>query len=420
MDLHQAQRQIVQSNKRFRVAVCGRRFGKSTLSAWEMFAFAFYKSGSRVVYVAPTIKQARDIVWSMLKEVTKGALAKSPNETRLELTIKCQNGETSEIWLRGTENVESLRGIRVDFLVIDEVASMSNWNTIWKEVLRPTLTDRKGQAMFIGTPRGYNHFYELYLMQERDDDYQSFKFTTYDNPFIPREEVEKARLELDEDTFAQEYLAEFKRFSGLVYKDFSREKHVIEPIDLLPNWTFTRSIDFGFVHASAVLFFAIDHTGIIYVYDEIYQAGLHTPDLSELIKQKSIGRMFTQSIADSAQQADISELNKYGISCTPVSKTSHTNTEDWTAYKVRRTSEKFKGNKIKIFKNCTNLIWELENYQYKEVKDGEMLKEVPVKLNDHACDALAYMIVSIPERVEATPEFNTSIPVQDFSSWGLA
>ncbi len=212
MELHQAQAQIVNSKARFRVAVTGRRFGKTTLSVYEMLAYAMYRPNSKIVYVAPTIKQARDIAWEMLKKITRNALFEAPNETRLELKIKCSNSqETSEIWLRGTENIESLRGIGIHFLVVDEVASMKDWNTIWREVLRPTLIDTKGQALFIGTPKGFNHFYNLFNLSKEDKDYESFRFSSYDNNFIDKEEIDKAKEEAERtqtmDEFNQEYMA---------------------------------------------------------------------------------------------------------------------------------------------------------------------------------------------------------------------
>ncbi len=109
--------------------------------------------------------------------------------------------------LRGWEAIETLRGQSVDFIVLDEVAMYRNFWRTWQEVIRPTLTDRKGRAMFISTPKGFNHFYDLYNLQEEDSDFKSFQFTTYDNPHIPVEEIDKAKQELTEDRFYQEYMA---------------------------------------------------------------------------------------------------------------------------------------------------------------------------------------------------------------------
>jgi phage terminase large subunit len=413
MELHPAQKKIAIDNHRFRVVVCGRRFGKSTLAVEEMRVFAYAKPGSQVVYVAPTIKQARDIAWRMLKDSTRTMLAQAANETRLELTVRTKDpNKTSEIWLRGTENVESLRGQGIDFLIVDEVASMRGWDETWHEVLRPTLTDSRGQALFIGTPRGYDHFYNLYLLESVDSDYKSFHYSSYDNPCIPADEIDKAKEELDEDTFAQEYLAEFKKFTGLVYKDFSRDVHVISLVELMPNWNYYRSIDFGFVHPTAVGFYCVNDKGVVYKYDEIYQAGLQTPDLAELIKQKSVGRNFVNTIADSAQASDIDELRKYGIGISGVSKTSGSN-EDWTVYKIRKVTEKLRNGAFFVFSNCVNTIREFENYHYHEINKDGVVKEVPMKIDDHAMDEIAYFVVSLPERMEPQVyDVNQSVPYQ--------
>jgi hypothetical protein len=246
MEFHPAQDRIASDTHRYRVVVCGRRFGKTTLSVWEMLAFAWSREKSKVVYLAPTIKQARDIAWRMLKEATR--TVSEANETRLELSLT--NG--SEIWLRGTENVESLRGQGIDFLVVDEVASIKNWNETWEEVLRPTLTDTRGQVLFIGTPKGYNHFYDLYMKPHEDTDYISFKFTSYDNPFIPSDELEKAKDEMDEDAFRQEYMAEFRRFVGMVYKEWDMDKQFM-PIEYDPKLPLHLAFDFGVNDPTAII-----------------------------------------------------------------------------------------------------------------------------------------------------------------------
>lgn len=253
MELHPAQSNIVEDTHRYRVVVCGRRFGKTTLSVEEMKWFAYFNPESRVVYVAPTIKQARDIAWRMLKNSTRDMLSESANETRLELTIRTKDpSKTSEIWLRGTENVESLRGQGIDFLVIDEVASMKDWHETWQEVLRPTLTDTRGQVLFIGTPKGYNHFYTLYNQENVDPDFKSFRYTSYDNPHIEAEEIDKARLEMDVTSFEQEYLAKFNQFTGLVYKEWNMDTQFTD-VAYDPMLPLHLSFDFGVNDPTAII-----------------------------------------------------------------------------------------------------------------------------------------------------------------------
>src|SRR3990167_10874208 len=207
MIFHKSQKEIAKNRSRFRVVNCGRRFGKTILAVYEMVALASSKDAS-VAYIAPTYQQARDIAWNELKKICQPIINGQPNESRLEINIVNRFGRTSKIVLRGWESVETLRGQAFDFLVLDEVSSYRNFWINWHEVLRPTLTDRIGQCLFISTPKGFNHFYDLYNLQAKDADYASFHFTTFDNPFIPVEEVDKAKKELTEDRFAQEYMAD--------------------------------------------------------------------------------------------------------------------------------------------------------------------------------------------------------------------
>ncbi|NCU42433.1 MAG: hypothetical protein EOM19_07000, partial [Candidatus Moranbacteria bacterium] len=218
MNLTKAQAKIAKDTHRFRVVNCGRRFGKTTLAVEEIKAIAVYQE-ARIAYIAPTYQQARDIAWQLLIKELK-SIATKINESRLEIEVENLKKTKSLVQLRGWENIETLRGQAFDFLVIDEVASMRNFNNNWEEIIRPTLTDRKGQTLFISTPKGFNHFYDLCNVQDKD--YQFFHFTSYDNPHIPAEEIDKAKEEMTEDRFAQEYLADFRKTEGLVYKEFSR------------------------------------------------------------------------------------------------------------------------------------------------------------------------------------------------------
>jgi len=409
--LHDTQRVVWHDPHRFKVVCAGRRWGKSLLARTWILSKALETPGGLFWIVTPTYQMAKDIFWKQgfLAEFSPSAFA-SVNQVDLEIVTE----KGARIALRSADRPERLVGVKLNGLVIDEVATIKDFDYLWETSLRPTLTDYQAQAMFISTPKGYNCFYDLWIKgQQENSEWKSWRFTTYDNPFISKEEIEKAKQELDEDTFAQEYLAEFKKYVGLVYKDFSREKHIIEPIELQSNWTYYRAIDFGFVNPTAVVFAAITDKGELIVWDEIYQSGLQTPDLAELIKQKSVGKYFAGTFADSEQASDIAELQRYGIAITPVSKKSGTN-EGWTTFRIRKVTEKLRNGILKIFRNCENLIFEMENYKYHEVRSGTEVKEVPMKINDHLLDALSYLVCSLPERIEPTFEENFEpIPKQN-------
>lgn len=212
---------VARSKARFRVLVSGRRFGKTKLAIEELAQHASVP-GRRCWYVAPTYRQAQQICWQMLKDRLSGLnwIARK-NESDLSLILK--NG--SSISLRGADNFESLRGVGLHFLVMDEFADIKP--EAWFEVLRPTLSDTGGKALFTGTPKGRNWAYDLYMKGRDPDDagWESFSFTTLEGGNVPLDEVETARRELDELTFNQEYNASFVNFEGRAYYPFLVETH---------------------------------------------------------------------------------------------------------------------------------------------------------------------------------------------------
>ncbi len=212
------QADVFESDARFRVLVAGRRFGKTYLAAAELAAAAGEKRNAVCWYVAPTYRMAKEIAWRAVKQVIpRSQLAKSPNETELSLDLR--NG--SRIALKGADNPDSLRGLGLNFVAVDEFAMIDP--ALWQEVLRPALADRRGRALFVGTPMGYNHAYDLYLKGTKDDpEWKSWSFTTLNGGNVPPEEVEAARTSMDSRVFRQEFEASFETLAGRVYDNFDR------------------------------------------------------------------------------------------------------------------------------------------------------------------------------------------------------
>lgn len=372
MVLHPAQSLILSDTHRFRVINCGRRFGKTTLAVEEIKCLALSRP-AKIAYIAPTYQQARDIAWQMLIKELK---PKKPNESRLEFRIK-----DSLIQLRGWEAIETLRGQAFDFIVIDEVAMMRNFWVNWEEVIRPTLTDTKGQVMFISTPKGFNHFYDLFNKQ--DPDFKSFHFTSYDNPHLPKEELDKAKEEIPEDRFAQEYLADFRKTEGLVYKEFNRSIHVVDESGWPDSQRFTDvilGIDFGYTNPAAIIPIKIDADSHYWIEEEWYKARQTTEQISE----QALLYKSTKVYPDPAEPDRVLLLSKSGLNVREVSK-------DIIAG-VDHLRELFKQGRIHIHPDCKNLIYELETYRYPEKKPDKNEEEKPVKENDHALDALRYAL----------------------------
>lgn len=375
MKLHSAQDEVARDTHRFRVLCCGRRWGKTTLAVEEIKGVALSKD-ARIAYIAPTFQQARDIAWQMLIKELK-PITKKVNESRLELEVVNLKGGTSSIALRGWEAIETLRGQFFDFIVIDEVASMRNFNVYWHEVVRPTLTDTKGQVMFISTPKGFNHFYDLF--NTKDDDYNSFHYTSYDNPFIPKEEIDKASREIPEDRFAQEYLADFRKTEGLVYKEFDRSRHITEKFPEAFSDTILGA-DFGYTNPSAIIPIKVDSDNHYWIREEFYK----THQTTEQIGEQGLLYKATKHYPDPAEPDRIEILRKMGWNCREVSKDIVSG--------VDRVRELFKQNRVHIHPDCKNLIHELETYRYPDKKPDKNEEEKPVKENDHALDALRYAL----------------------------
>ena len=377
MKLHPAQAEIALDRHRFRVINCGRRFGKTTLAIDQMKGRAAIPN-SRIAYVAPTYQQARDIAWEQLRNDCREA-AQSINESRLE--IKLVNG--SLIVLRGWEAIETLRGQKFDLIVLDEVAMMRNFWLNWQEVIRPTLTDTKGEGIFISTPKGFNHFYDLYGLESKDTDFKSFHFTTYDNPHVPKDEIDKAKQELTEDRFAQEYLADFRKTEGLVYKEFNRSRHVFQKEEGKAFVKTFGGLDFGFTNPCAAITIKKDRFAVYWVTDEWYKTQQTDAQIADYVQALK----WDECYPDPESPAAIEELKKRGVNVREVLKN-----KDSIKNGINVVRELFKTNRLRIHESCKNLIWELETYSYPDSRPDRNDDENPIKEGDHAMDALRYAL----------------------------
>jgi hypothetical protein len=214
--LHPAQLEIFNSEARFKVVSAGRRFGKSRLAAWILIIKALQSEEKDVFYIGPTFQQAKDIMWNMLKELLHGTeLIEQTHENTATMTLT--NGR--RISLKGSDRPDTLRGVGLAYVVLDEYASMRV--EVWEQIIRPTLADVKGGALFIGTPAGKNHFYDLFIDAEKEEntDWETFQYNSTDNPLIDPEEVAVARKTMSTQAFRQEFEASFVSFTGGIFKN---------------------------------------------------------------------------------------------------------------------------------------------------------------------------------------------------------
>lgn len=226
VSLHTAQLKIFNDKHRFKVVAAGRRFGKSRLAAWLLLITALQSTEKDVFYVAPTYQQAKDIIWDLLKRLGADVIQAAHENTGVLTLI---NGR--KIFLKGSDRPDTLRGVGLAYCVIDEYADMKPF--VFEQILRPALTDVKGGCLFIGTPKGRNHFYDIYEYAKsgEDDEWVAYHFTSFDNPLLDPEEIEKARKSQSSFAFRQEYMASFEAAASDVFKEDWIKYSEVEPQD---------------------------------------------------------------------------------------------------------------------------------------------------------------------------------------------
>ena len=209
------QKTVFTDKTRFKIVAAGRRCGKSRLSAVTLLIEALNcPEGSSVMYVAPTMGQARSIIWELLHDLGRPVI-KTSHVNNLEITLL--NGR--KILVRGADNPDSLRGVSLTYLVLDECAFIKQ--DVWEKILRAALSDRKGRALFISTPSGRNWFYDVFNLGQsgEDEEWKSWHFTTQDNETIDPKEIEAAKRTLSSFAFKQEYLSSFDTAGADVFKE---------------------------------------------------------------------------------------------------------------------------------------------------------------------------------------------------------
>ena len=390
MEIHLSkwQTRVFDDPHRYKVINAGRRSGKSLLSVIAAISFAHSHPRSITWFISPTYKQSKAIAWELFREYLPHPLITKTNET--DLTIHLENG--SQILLKGADNPDSLRGVRIDFCIFDECAFIDKWGEVWK-VVRPTLADSRADVWFISTPNGHNHFKALAEMKDKDWVY--YHFTTYDNPHIRSEEIEAMKAEMSEDAFAQEVMGRFIKKSGLVYKEFDRHVHVKELKDFEPVY-WIRGCDRGFRNPTAVPIIAVNKDDTWYQVDELYETNLTNPLVADiLLKMDKSNEVKTYELStmDSAQASDIQELNNLGFDFIPVRKESGEPNIEYVRWKIQKFTERLKvkddGPGYYVHPKCLSTIAEFESYSWKEERESRPPEETPEKKNDHMMDALA-------------------------------
>lgn len=385
MRLTKPQSHIYKDESRFRVVVAGRRFGKTFLSSVELITNAIQSEARNVWYVAPTYKAAKEIAWDMLITSLPKEYIRKTNESSLTVTLI--NGST--ISLKGAEKADNLRGRALDFVVLDEFADMKP--ETWYEVIRPSLSDRNGKALFIGTPKGRNHFYDIWTKgTDKEDNWSAYQYTTLDGGQVDAEEIESAKRDLDERTFNQEYNAQFVNYAGIIYYNFDRSESIAKCHH--DNQMLHIGMDFNLDPMSAVV--AVREGSTLKIVDEIVIYGSNTDEIVDEIKTRYPNQPITvypdpasrQRKTSAGGRTDLSILQNAGFAVKVRDK--HTSIRD----RINAVNARLKsadGQRHLVFDpRVKQVIRSLERQTYKEGTNQ------PDKDSgyDHMNDALGYLI----------------------------
>lgn len=388
MPLSAAQQSIASTPQRFRVAVCGRRFGKTHLAIRELARFS-REPNKLSWYCAPTRSQGKGIVWEQLKERLSSLnwIAKT-NESELKITLI--NG--SEIQIMSADSYDRMRGYSVNFIVFDEFADMDP--QVWT-VCRPTLSDTQGHALFIGTPKGgrSSWAYEIYSNGANNlDDWRSFSYTTIDGGFVLPEEIEAAKRDMPERMWRQEYMSTWEEAAGQIYYAFDRNLNVKNPEHINVDAIYV-GMDFNISPACAVI--AVRQGEDLYVIDEVVLYSSNTNELADEIRSrypKSKIWVYPDPAGSARKTSAGGQTDHTILSNTPgfivKAPRTHTPVRDRINALNARLCSADGQRHLFISPKCKYTIKCLEKQVYKEGSNA-----IPEKGEfDHMNDALGYMI----------------------------
>jgi len=279
LKLSKPQQVISNDTTRFRIVVAGRRFGKTMLAINEIAKFCV-KPKQRVLALYSTYGQAKNTIWNELKDRLYAVnWIKKVNESDLTIILK----NDSKIFVKSADNPQVLRGSRYDMISLDEAADLKP--ELWTTICRPMLADSNGHALFIGTPKGKgNWFYDLYVKAGAEQEWNTHTYRTIDGGWITEEEIESAKRDLDSREFAQEFLAEFQDYSGIIYHSFSEDNIQPNTFPVEQLRTLHIGMDFNNSPMSAVIGYMNGNKLYVVDFIEIYQS--NTYEMIQEIKRR--------------------------------------------------------------------------------------------------------------------------------------
>lgn len=432
---------------RFKALVWGRRSGKSMGIALYTMLRALQEPGNYYI-VAPTYTQAKSIYWKdILKVLIPQAIIKKTDEGELYVELQqvhyklqtkhilgydidCDHSgldAPSTIYLKGANNPDSLRGVKLRGAVLDEFAFFQYANDTWRKIIRPALADLQGWAIFSSTPDGvHNTFFDIVetakqVMSEYADPSTNPKWFFSHSTMLENTHLEHRVEEWNDtkaeyirdgkiDEWVQEWEAKFTTPSSLVYNEFDDHLHVIPP-QIIPrdNMTYAIGMDFGIKDPFAAVFVAIDKDDNWFIYDEIYLPDLPVDKIARILHQKMGDQHFTRIIGDAAGATEIAslrskELGGHRVWVTPSKKGKDSIRGGIRQVKTKLYIRESTGRpKLFVGRNCTATIKEFQSYKRMRDAFGEV-SDTPEDKNNHIMDALRYLAIDQMSGAKPVPK----------------
>jgi Terminase large subunit, T4likevirus-type, N-terminal/Terminase RNaseH-like domain len=370
---HERQLEIYNDPHRFKIVCCGRRFGKTRMCAYVVIIRALTKPDQVAWIVSPKYAQTA-IMWRMIKKYLPRNYIKDIKEG--EMVIELVNGST--IWAKSADNPDALVGEGLDLLILDEAARVKP--DAWEVALQPALADRKGEAIFISTPKGKNWFYNLYLMGTNENqypEYKSFNYPSISNTTIEDfdEEVERRRETTPELIFRQEYLAEFIEGGGEVFQDIrgNLEDSLREPV---PGHNYVMGVDLAKHQDFTVVTVADISSGRIVHFDRFNKIDWNY----QKDKIKYISEKYNNAVAylDSTGVGDpiVEDLQRMDVVCYPYKFTVSSKYDLIKNMNIMLKSKKVFLPRIQV------LIDEMSAYTFETLPSGVIRYSAPDGMHD--------------------------------------
>lgn len=404
--LHPSQQVVADDPTRFRVLACGRRWGKTRLGALLCTMVAL--RGGRAWWVAPSYPIS-SVGWREIK----GLVKQIPGADLREGDRMAMLPGGGWVQVRSADNPDSLRGEGLDLAVIDECAFVQE--AAWQEALRPSLSDRKGRALFISTPKGHNWFWQAWRRGQEggEPDWRSWQFATADNPFIDQSEVDAAEAGLPERIFIQEYLAEFIDDAGGVFRRVLDAATVAEQTEPISGHTYALGVDWGKSQDWTVLSLMDVTTRSLARLDRFNRIDytIQTGRLKALVERFKPSTIIAESNAMGVPL--IERLVSDGLPVTPFMTTNATK-----AVAIEALALAFERSDIRILPDAV-LIAELQAYEVERLPSGLLRYQAPAGMHDDCVMSLALAWQACATPPAASAGIDRQPPARDrFGLWG--